>query len=290
VKDMVDINEIIKNFPKRQEGAHKGDFGHVLVIAGSSGYTGAAYLASQAAILSGSGLVTLAVGRSLYEIMASKLTEVMVRPFFETREFSLSLLAEKELAAFSEKCNVAAIGPGISQNKETQNLVRNLIVRLNKPIVLDADGINAVSGHPELLKNIKSPIVLTPHPGEMARLIGKDRGEIQKSRKDVALVFASEYNTVLVLKGHETVVAEPKGGFYINQTGNPGMATGGTGDVLTGMIAGFIAQGVAPFEAAVMAVHLHGQAGDLAAKEKGFLSLIATDLLDKLPEVLKVLG
>jgi NAD(P)H-hydrate epimerase len=287
---MININDIIKKFPKRQPAANKGDFGHVLVIAGSSGYTGAAYLTSQAALLSGSGLVTLAVGRSLYEIMATKLTEVMVRPFFETRDLSLSLLAEKEISAFSERCNCLAIGPGISQNKETQSLVRNIIAKVEKPIVLDADGINALAVHSELLKNVKSSLILTPHPGEMARLTGKEKDEIQKNRKDVALTFANEYNTVVVLKGHETVVAAPGGEYYINKTGNSGMATGGTGDVLTGIITGFIAQGITPFEASILAVYFHGLAGDLAAKEKGLLSLIATDLLNKLPEALKVLA
>jgi len=287
----IDITQsLVKNFPKRRQAAHKGDFGHTLVIAGSSGYTGAAYLASQAALLSGSGLVTLAVGRSLYEIMAGKLTEVMVRSFFETKDFSLSLLAEKELLAFSEKCNALAIGPGISQNKETQHLVRNLIAKVNKAVVLDADGITALAGHLDILKNIKSPVILTPHPGEMARLTGKDAEEIQRARKDVAAGFSREYNTTLVLKGHDTVVASPGGECYINETGNPGMATGGTGDVLTGIIAGFLAQGVAPFEAAALAVYFHGLAGDLAAKEKGVLSLTASDLLNKLPEVLKILS
>ena len=284
------INEMIKSFPKSAPDSNKGNFGHVLVIAGSSGYTGAAYLTSQAAIRSGSGLVTLAIGRSLYEVMAAKLTEVMVKPFFETKDYSLSLLAEKELLAFAEKCSAIAIGPGISQNKETQNLVRNLAAKLNKPIVLDADGINAFAAHPEDLKAIKTPLVLTPHPGEMARLTGKEKDEIQKNRKDIALGFAGEYNIVLVLKGHNTIVAAPDGKFYENQTGNPGMASGGTGDVLTGIIASFIGQGVAPFTASCLGVYFHGLAGDIAAKEKGFLSLIAGDLLKKLPEALKILG
>ena len=284
------INDAIRNFPKRALGAHKGDLGHVLVIAGSAGYTGAAYLTSQAAALSGAGLVTLAVGRSIYDVMAVKLTEVMVKPFFETKDFSLSLLAERELLSFSEKCSAVAIGPGISQNKETQHLVRNLVTKLNKPIVLDADGINAVCGHADIFKSLKAPIVLTPHPGEMSKLTGKDIVEIQNKRKDIALETAALYNTVLVLKGRNTIVAGPKGELYENQTGNPGMATGGTGDVLTGMIAGFAAQGVDLFTASVLGVYYHGMAGDAAAKEKGVLSLLATDLLNKLPEVLKTLA
>jgi len=287
---MITINDAIKNFPKRSPDAHKGAFGHLLVVAGSAGYSGAAYLTSQAAVLSGSGLVTLAVGKSLYPIMAVKLTEVMTKPFFETKDYSLSLIAAKELLAFAEKCTALAIGPGISRNKETQALVRDIVGKLDKPIVLDADGINAFDGHLDALKEVKAKLVLTPHAGEMARLIGKDIAEIDSARKDVALAFANEYNTVLVLKGPNTIVAAPGGEVYVNETGNVGMATGGTGDVLTGMIASFIAQGVKPFEAAALGAYFHGLAGDIAAKEKGRLSLIATDLLGKLPEVLKVLA
>lgn len=286
----ITIGEILARFPMRSPELHKGDFGHVLVIAGSAGYTGAAYLTSQAAMLSGSGLVTLAIGRGIYPIMAIKLTEVMVRPFFETKDSSLSLLAEKDLINFGEKCDSIAIGPGISQNKETQALVRNLIGKFDKPMILDADGINAFVGHRDALKKVKSELILTPHPGEMAKLLEKDADEIQKNRKDVALNFANEYNTVLVLKGHNTVVANPGGDFYVNETGNVGMATGGVGDILTGMIASFVGQGIDRFAASILGVYFHGLAGDLALKEKGALSLIATDLLNKLPEVLKTLA
>ncbi|MCX5668084.1 MAG: NAD(P)H-hydrate dehydratase [Candidatus Omnitrophica bacterium] len=286
----MNIDEILKNFPKRAPDANKKDFGHVLVIAGSGGYTGAAYLTSQAAILSGSGLVTLAVGKSIYPIMAQKLTEVMIKPFFETRDYSLSLLAEKELLIFSEKCTCAAIGPGISRNKETQTLVRSLLGKIGKPVILDADGINAFAGQVDSLKKATAPLILTPHMGEMARLLDKDIEDVKKNRKDIALEFAHQYNIVLVLKGHETIVARPDGAIYMNATGNVGMATGGTGDVLTGMIASFVGQGMDAFNAAAAGVYLHGLVGDLAAKEKGALSLIATDLLNKLPEVLKALA
>lgn len=284
------IEEALAAFPKRQPSANKKDFGHVLLIAGSAGYTGAAYLTSQAAILSGSGLVTLAIGKSLYGIMATKLTEVMVRPFFETRDFGLSLLAEKEILSFSEKCNCVAIGPGISQNKETQALVRNLVTKINRPMVLDADALNAFVGHMDALKRPAGPLVLTPHPGEMARLIEKTVEEVQNDRKNIALSFAHQYNIVLVLKGHKTVVASPGGDYYINETGNAGMATGGTGDVLTGIIASFIGQGAEPYTAAIAGSYFHGLAGDIAAGEKGTLSLIATDLLNKLPDALRKLA
>lgn len=286
----VNINEVIAKFPKRRPDAHKGDFGHLLVIAGSTGYTGAAYLTAQAAALSGSGLVTLAVGKTIYPILAVKLTEVMVRPFIETKDGSLSLMAEKDIISFTDRCSALAIGPGISQNKETQTLVRNLVGKISKPIILDADGINAFAGNPVLFKSVKAPLVLTPHSGEMARLINKDPKEIDGDRKGLALEFANEYNTVLVLKGHETVVAGPGGEVYINRTGNAGMASGGMGDVLTGMIASFIGQGIDPFSSAVLGVHYHGFAGDMAAREKGHLGLLATDLLQKLPDVLKALA
>jgi NAD(P)H-hydrate epimerase len=284
------IEQILSVFPKRKPDANKKDFGHVLVVAGSLGYTGAAYLTSQAAMLSGSGLVTLAIGKSIYPVMATKLTEVMVRPFFETRDGSLSLLAEKELLNFCEKCDCVAMGPGISQNKETQGLVRSIIAKIDKPVVLDADGINAISSHPDILKKTSAPMILTPHPGEMARLIGKDTDYVQNNRKDIALTFAHQYNIVLVLKGHQTVIARPNGECYINETGNAGMATGGTGDCLTGIIASFVGQGLQPFDAAVAGAYFHGLAGDEAAKEKGVLSLTATDLLNKLPDILKKLA
>ena len=284
---MISIDDILKSFPKRAPDANKKDFGHVLVIAGSNGYTGAAYLTSQAAILSGSGLVTLAIGKSIYPIMAQKLTEVMVKPFFETRDYSLSLLAEKDLLIFAQNCTSLAIGPGISLNKETQGLVRSLLGKVGKPVILDADGINAFAGHLDSLKKASEPLILTPHAGEMARLLEKDIDEVKNNGKDIALEFAHQYNIVLVLKGHETIVARPDGAIYVNTTGNVGMATGGTGDVLTGMIASFVGQGMDAFNAAAAGVYLHGLAGDLAAKEKGSLSLIATDLLNKLPEVLK---
>jgi NAD(P)H-hydrate epimerase len=168
--------------------------------------------------------------------------------------------------------------------------VRNLVGKLNIPIVLDADGINAFKGNLDSLKKAKKELVMTPHAGEMARLLDKSVDELKNVRKEVALSFANEYNTVLVLKGHNTVVASPGGDVYINETGNPGMASGGVGDVLTGIITGFIGQGMKPFDAAVLGVYAHGLAGDMAAKDKGQLSLVATDLLNKLPEVLKTLS
>ena len=275
---------------RRKPDTHKGDYGHVFVIAGSIGLTGAAALCSQAAILSGSGLVTLGIPKSLNPIMARKLTEVMTKPLPQTREQSLSYSALKEILRFAGKINCVAIGPGLSRNKSTQRLVRKLLTSLKKSIVLDADGINALEGKVNLLKSAKAPIVITPHPGEMSRLISLSKNEIARNKQRIAKKFANKYNVVCVLKGHRSVVAGPRGKAYINTTGNPGMASGGVGDVLTGMIASFIGQGLSPFNAAKLGVYLHGLAGDLAARRKGEVSLIASDLLNRLPQAIKTLA
>ena len=275
--------------PERKADSNKGDYGHVFVLAGSVGFTGAAALCSQAALLSGSGLVTLGIAKSLYPIMARKLTEAMAMPLPETRGQALSEKAYPVIMKFSERTDCIALGPGLSRDQGSQRLVRRLITALKKPIVLDADGINAIEGKAQLLRSAKAPIVVTPHPGEMSRLTGLPVGGISKAKEKVAKNFANKYNVVCVLKGHRTVVARPDGKIYVNSTGNPGMAKGGTGDVLTGMIASFIGQGIRPFEAAMLGVYLHGLAGDLAAKEKGEASLLATDLLNNIPAAIKKL-
>lgn len=282
------VKAAIKKIKARKVDTHKGDYGHVFILAGSAGMTGAAYLSCQGALLSGSGLVTLGIPKSLNLIMEVKLTEVMTLPLDETDEQSLGSACEDKVLSFASKADVIAIGPGLSRNSDTQNLVRNLIQRLDKPIVLDADGINAFANFADKLKERVSPLVITPHPGEMSRLVKKSVEEIQKDRKRAAKNLSQEINAVVVLKGFRTVVAE-KDRLYINESGNPGMATGGVGDILTGMIASFIGQGIEPFGAAKLAVYLHGRAGDLAKQDKGEISLIATDLLDKIPTVFKSL-
>ncbi|MBI3009327.1 MAG: NAD(P)H-hydrate dehydratase [Candidatus Omnitrophica bacterium] len=276
-----------KFLPKRKPDTHKGDYGHVLVLAGSPGLTGAAYLCSQGALVSGSGLVTLGIPRSLNSIMAVKLTEVMTKLLPETESGTLSLKAYDEILDFIDKVDVVAIGPGLSTHKETVRLVRKLITSISKPIVIDADGLNALAGSAGLLKKAIGPVVITPHPGEMARLVGISTSEIQKDRKAIALKSAKEYNLTVVLKGYHSVVANQSGKMYINTTGNPGMATGGTGDILTGMIASFIGQGISAFDAARLGVYLHGLAGDLAAKYVGEVSLTAGDILRCLPKAIK---
>ncbi|MDD5450116.1 MAG: NAD(P)H-hydrate dehydratase [Candidatus Omnitrophica bacterium] len=275
---------------KRKSDTHKGNYGHVFVLAGSVGLTGAPYMAAQAALLSGSGLVTVGLPKSLMPIIAKRFVEVMTRSLAQTRAQSISLRAFHEIESFSKKATILAIGPGLSQNKETQLLIRKVISRIDKPMVIDADGLNALAGHLEILRRVKhegrKPI-LTPHDGEMGRLIGKSAKFVHKNRKMIANDFAKKYNVTLVLKGYHTIVSSPGKKTYINKTGNPGMASGGIGDCLTGIIASFMGQGLSAFDAARFGVYCHGLAGDLAAKEKGELSLTASDLLNKLPLAIK---
>lgn len=273
--------------PERLPATHKGDYGHILVLAGSAGLTGAAYLCCLGALRSGCGLVTLGIPKSLNLAMEAKLTEVMTKPLAETTDGSLSLASEREIYRLVKKVDAVAIGPGLSTNSETAELVKKLVGLIDKPFVLDADGLNNIIDDVSILKGVKSRVVITPHPGEMARLLRISIGEVQSQREKVTQDFSREYKVTVVLKGHRTVVSEPDGNCYVNRTGNPGMATAGVGDILTGMIASFLGQSISPFDAAKLAVYIHGLAGDLAAKEKGKISLIASDLLNKLPEAFK---
>ena len=281
------VKRHISKVPRRRGDSHKGDFGHVFVLAGSRGMTGAAFLASQAAMRSGSGLVTCGVPKSLNAIMETKLTEAMTLALPEVKDGALALSAEKTILGFVKKADAVVIGPGISRHPETQKLVRNLLGKIDKPVILDADGIIALVGNTDILKKRTPPTILTPHPGEMSRLIAKDVRAIQADREKTARNFAKKHKVVIALKGQRTVIADSKGNTYINKTGNSGMSTAGVGDVLTGMIASFVGQGINPYSATVLGAHLHGLAGDLAAKEKGQFSLIASDLLEKLPQAIK---
>lgn len=274
----------------RREGLeHKGNFGRVLLIAGSRGMSGAAVLAAQAAARSGAGLVTLGVPAGIHDIVESKLTEVMTFPLPETEKGILSRAALDEIIDRAGKSDAMVLGPGLGGGSETRSLVRELLLKIEKPCVLDADGLNAMAGRTELFRLVKSNLVVTPHPGEMARLCGLSTDQVQNNRLETAAQKASEWNAVVVLKGSGTVVAGPDGSMYINGTGNPGMATGGTGDALTGLVAGLLAQGMTDLCAAAAGVYLHGMAGDAAAREKGMAGMLAGDLLDHLPHVIREL-
>lgn len=274
------IKSALARIDDREADTHKGSYGHVLVVAGSPGMTGAAYFAAMGALRVGAGLVCVALPQSLNLVMETKLSEALTLPLPETPGGTISLDAVDDIFLYLDRCDVMALGPGLSLHHETEEAVHRLVEEAEVPIVLDADGLNAYHDDVLALKAHQSELVITPHPGEMARLLGVPIQDVQMARHEVAKEFAETYRCVVVLKGHETLVYDPSGESYVNDTGNPGMATGGMGDVLTGMIASLMGQGLDSFEAASLAVYLHGYAGDLAAQSKGQLSLLPTDLLD----------
>jgi hydroxyethylthiazole kinase-like uncharacterized protein yjeF len=280
-----DVSTLI---PERRKYSHKGDYGHVLVIAGSKGKTGAALMASKACLRTGAGLVTIGVPESLSDVFQSRVTEEMTLILPDRGDGTLSKKALDKILDFLNKtADVLAIGPGIGVSTETGKLMKALIKNLSIPIVIDADGINSIKGERGVFSKSKASVILTPHPGEMARLLSQkskvSSKEVEKDRINIAMSFAKETGTYLVLKGVPTVVATPDGRSFINSTGNPGMATGGVGDVLTGMISGFLSQTINPLHACILGVYIHGLAGDIAASEKGQYPLIATDIVDKIP-------
>jgi hydroxyethylthiazole kinase-like uncharacterized protein yjeF len=279
--------DVAPALPPRDPAAHKGTFGHVLVIAGSAGKTGAATLTSQAALRAGAGLVTLAVPRSLNPILEVKLTEVMTQPVAETEVQTIGRAAGGELLDLARGKSAVAIGPGLGSHPDTQALVRDLVASLRIPVVLDADGINAFAGAADLLAQAGGPLILTPHPGELSRLLGADRDALLRGRLALVPETARRLRATLVLKTARTLIASPQGEVRIVPTGNPGMATGGTGDVLTGLIAGLLAQGADPLLAASAGSYLHGLAGDLAAAQLGQEAMLAGDLLDRVPEAIR---
>ncbi|OGP79174.1 MAG: hypothetical protein A2V86_10710 [Deltaproteobacteria bacterium RBG_16_49_23] len=271
----------------RRPDTHKGDYGHLLVIAGSVGKTGAAAMVCEAALRMGAGLVTLAIPKSLNAIMEMKLTEVMTEPLPETPKQTLSLRAFASILRLCENKKAVVIGPGLGIFKETQSLILKLIKAIDLPIIIDADGLNALATQPKFLPIPNRSLVLTPHPGEMARLIHSTVKEVQEDRIGICKSFSQSSHTYLVLKGYRTLIVAPKGEVYINPTGNSGLATGGTGDVLTGMIGGLVCQGFDILPSLQASVYLHGLAGDEVARELGEKSLLATDIIRKIPSLLQ---
>ena len=249
--------------------------------------SGAAALCTMGALRVGAGLVTLGIPKSLHAPMVEKLTEAMFRVLPETKQGSLSLQALPEIATTAETMDAVAIGPGLSQHAQTKQLIHHLLPKIAKPLVLDADGLNALAEDLATLRKLPLPIILTPHPGEMGRLARLSADEVQSDRERLAREFAKKYRVVVALKGHATVVASFDGTVYVNDTGNPGMASGGCGDVLTGMIAGLLGQKLSLFDAARLGVYLHGLAGDLAAAEQGEIGLLASDLADRIPQAIR---
>jgi ADP-dependent NAD(P)H-hydrate dehydratase / NAD(P)H-hydrate epimerase len=274
----------------RPPAANKGNFGHVLVLGGSLGKAGAPAMAGIAALRIGAGLSTVATAKVVLHTVAGFYPELMTEPLEQTEEGTISgkVPTRRRIETLVQGKTVLAVGPGISRNPETAKLVRSLVSKCEIPMVLDADGLNAFEGHAAELNGKGRSLVITPHPGEMARLVGSSVAAVQRDRLNVARTFAREHGVIVVLKGHRTVIAEPGGLIWVNTTGNPGMATGGTGDILTGMVAGLIAQNPDRImEAVIAAVHLHGLAGDVACETMGEHSLVATDLLTALPEAFR---
>jgi len=269
--------------PERPADGHKGRFGHVLIVAGSEGKTGAAALAAVAAGRGGAGLVTLACPAGLNDVLEVKCTEAMTFPVADTPRRSLAAAAEDTIVALAAERDVVACGPGIGRETETGDLVRALAKRIEVPLVLDADGLYPFARDPEALRGRKAATVLTPHPGEAARLLGSSVASLARDRVETARAIARRTGAVVALKGAATVVAAPEGRVAVNPTGGPSLATGGTGDVLTGLVAAFLGQGLPAFEAAAAAVYVHGAAGDLLADDLGPAGLLAGQLADALP-------
>jgi hydroxyethylthiazole kinase-like uncharacterized protein yjeF len=279
----------------RDPGGHKGTYGHALVVGGSFGKCGAAAMAGLAALRSGAGLSTIATAKSVLNTVAGFAAEIMTEPLAETEAGSISPASFKDgrIDEIVKPMDVVALGPGIGRHNETVTFVREFAERYNGPLVIDADGLNAFDGCAEKLNGDRPPLVLTPHPGEMSRLAGISTGDVQKDRIGVAREFATEHRCILVLKGHRTLVALPDGRIWVNTTGNPGMASGGSGDVLTGMIAGLMAQAHGMKDedrwarAVMAAVYLHGLAGDVAREKMGEQAMIAGDLIANIGEAFK---
>jgi NAD(P)H-hydrate epimerase len=284
---LLDAGDVAPHFPPRERAAHKGTYGHLLVVAGSVGKTGAAALAAEAALRSGVGLVTVATPASQQPIVAAHLLEAMTAPLPEGAPGFVGAAAAAPLVELIAARDAVAIGPGLGVAPDVQELVRRIVVEARVPVVIDADAITALTGHLEVLRKAAAPRVLTPHPGELARMLGTTVPEIQRRRIEVARELATSHRVHLVLKGAVSVVAAPDGTVLLNPTGNPGMASGGTGDVLTGITGAMCARGLAPGDALASAVYLHGLAGDVAAERMGEESLIARDVIAALPEAFR---
>ena len=273
--------QVLAILPDRDPYAHKGNFGKILLLCGSRGYTGAAALAAQGALRSGAGLVFLGVPESIYAIEAVKLTEAIVFPLPEA-DGKLSADAVPEIQERLEKMDAALIGPGLGQSEGTFRVVKAVLENFQKPVVVDADGINVLRTHKDILRGRTAPTILTPHEGEFARL----GGVITEDRAASAQALAGDLGCIVLLKGHETIITDGKH-TYVNRTGNPGMAVGGSGDVLSGILVSLLGQGIAPLEAAACGAWLHGTAGDLCAGEIGQYGMLPSDMVEALPRLLK---
>ncbi len=278
--DRLLFNKAVFNRP---DDSNKGTLGSLLCICGSYGMAGAAIMAGKAALRCGIGLLKIAVPKSIYPVCATNILESVYYPLEETSNGVISSKNTDFLLEMCEKSSAVLIGCGLSVCDDTKNLVQSVITNCEKPLVIDADALNCICNKPEILKNLKAPAIITPHPGEMARLLHSTPKTVNSNRENTAIDFAKKFGVVTVLKGAGTIIASPDGEVYINHTGNSGMATGGSGDVLSGIIGSLLAQGAAPINAAAAGVFLHGTIGDLAAEKLGKISMLPTDMIDMIP-------
>lgn len=278
--DRLLFNKAVFNRP---DDSNKGTLGSLLCICGSYGMAGAAIMAGKAALRCGIGLLKIAVPKSIYPVCATNILESVYYPLEETSNGVISSKNTDFLLEMCEKSSAILIGCGLSVCDDTKNLVQSVITNCEKPLVIDADALNCICNKPEILKNLKAPAIITPHPGEMARLLHSTPKTVNSNRENTAIDFAKKFGVVTVLKGAGTIIASPDGEVYINHTGNSGMATGGSGDVLSGIIGSLLAQGASPINAAAAGVFLHGTIGDLAAEKLGKISMLPTDMIDMIP-------
>lgn len=288
--EQTDRNIVKKAVFDRPDDANKGTLGSLLCICGCFGMAGAAIMAGKAALRCGLGLLKAALPKSIYPIAAGAIFESVFFPLEETPDGKICKSNIDFLLCEAEKSSAVLIGCGLSVCDDTKTLVNSFIENYTKPLVLDADALNCVAENPDILKKAKAPIIITPHPGEMARLVKSTPKEVNQNRAEIAADFAKRYGVVTVLKGAGTIIASPDGRVMINRTGNSGMATGGSGDALAGMTGSLSAQGAKPFDAAAAAVYLHGLAGDIAAEKLGRISMLPTDLINEIPQAYKRCG
>ena len=284
---LLESGDVSTHFPRRSRATHKGTYGHLLLVAGSLGKTGAAALGAMSAMRSGAGLVTVATPASQQPVVASLVLEAMTEPLPETSARTLALKAREAILELAGSRDAVAIGPGIGLDDETAQVARGLVHELRQPMAVDADALTALAGHLDVLRDAPAARCLTPHPGEMARMLGARVDEVQRDRIETVREFATRHRAHIVLKGARSVIGMPDGRVFVNPTGNPGMASGGTGDVLTGMLGAFLARGIEPGAALCSSVYLHGGAGDVAAERVGEEALIARDVIAAIPEAFK---
>jgi NAD(P)H-hydrate epimerase len=286
---VLDREKVRSLLPARPEDGHKGVFGHLFVLAGSRGFSGAAKLAAEAAGRSGVGLVTVGVPGALIDVVAAGLMEAMTRAFPASGTGSFAHDALEPALAFAMDKHAVVLGPGLGQQPATRAFARDFACACPVPLLVDADALNALSEAPEMLQHVAQPCVLTPHPGEMARLLDNSTSVVQADREKAARALAERTGAVAVLKGHETLIVAADGRIARNTTGNSGLAKGGTGDVLSGVIGGLLAQRMEAFDAACLGVYLHGLAGDIAAQRKTARGMIARDVIEALPDAWRAL-